>query len=198
MDTDYLPLGGHLLPEEFQTFLVDWNMAIAAYSSEVGEDAWQGESRREYQKDNPELWEAYMAEFNRLNTRYSAEVKALKAYQKEYKKAEALETQAFEAARAAEAAEVAEKARVVTEAHYAVLAAQAAAAAADAEESVLYPLPAHGGQDAQDAYADEVGCGCCPRTAACPRQAKGKGWCAICKEEKRSHCECGYIRNGEC
>lgn len=185
MDTDYLPLGGHLLPEEFQTFLVDWNMAIAAYSSEVGEDAWQGESRREYQKDNPELWEAYMAEFKRLNTRYSAEVKALKNYQKEYQKMEALETQAFEAARAAEAAELVEKARVVTEAHYAVLAARAAAAAAaaDAEESVLYPLPACprqakdvGGQDAQDAYADEVGCGCC--------------WCAICKEENRSHCEC--------
>ena len=174
MDTDYLPLGGHLLPEEFQTFLVDWNMAISAYSSEVGEEAWQGESRREYQKDNPELWEAYMAEFKRLNTRYSAEVKALKAYQKEYQKMEALETQAFEAARAAEAAELVEKVRVVTEAHYAVLAAQAAAAAAakaaadaDAEESVLY-------QEAEEACAEEA----------------GRGYCGICEEEKRSHCEC--------
>ena len=133
MDTDYLPLGGFLLPEEFQTFLVDWNMAIAAYSSEEGDEAWQGKSRREYQKDNPELWEAYMAEFKRLNTLYAADVNALKVYQKEYHKMEDLETQAYEAATKAEAAELAEKVRVVREAHYAVLAAKASAAAAAAK-----------------------------------------------------------------
>lgn len=88
---DYLPLGGHLLPEEFQIFLYEWNTAIAAYSSETGEDAWQGESRRKYKADHPELWEAYHAEFKRLDALYREEVKALKAYQKEHQKIEALE-----------------------------------------------------------------------------------------------------------
>jgi hypothetical protein len=189
----YLPLGGHLLPYEFQNFLIEWNMAISATSPEVDEDAWKGESRRQYQKDHPELWESYMAEFRRLNTLYSVEVKALKEYQKAYKKVEELEDAVAAAQeernkRRANEEEIAHRSSL----SYANMAAAAAAAAADAdaEESVLYPLPfaglgraAHGGQDAQDAYADEVGCGCCPPTA-------GKGWCAKCKDEERSHCEC--------
>lgn len=145
MDTDYLPLGGHLLPDEFQAFLIEWNMAIAAYSSEEGEDAWLGESRKEYQRDHPELWEAYKAEFKRLNTLYPDEVKALKLYQKNCEKVQAA-------------------------------AAGQAAEAAEAEKSVLY-------QDAQDAYADEVGCGCC--------------WCMKCKDEGNSHCLCGYTSKDE-
>jgi hypothetical protein len=105
----YLPLGSHLLPYEFQTFLIEWNMAISAYSPEVDEEAWKGESRREYQKKHPELWEAYMAEFKRLNTLYAAEVKALKQYQKEYKKMEELE------AAVAAAQEARNKARAIEE-----------------------------------------------------------------------------------
>lgn len=140
MDTDYLPLGGHLLPDEFQAFLIEWNMAIAAYSSEEGEDSWLGESRKEYQRDHPELWEAYKAEFKRLNTLYPDEVKALKKFQKE-----------------------AERARQEAEAQ------DAPAQDASEENSVLQT-------EAEDAYADSVGCGCC--------------WCAECKAEERIHCEC--------
>jgi len=171
MDTDYLPLGGHLLPEEFQTFLSGWNKAIASYSSETGEDAWRGESRREYQEDHPELWDVYQAEFRRLNTLYSADVKALKAYQKEYLKVEALEAEVAAAQEERNKRRAREEEIVyMNSLSYANMqAAAAAAAAADAEESVLY-------EDAQDAYADEVGCGCC--------------WCAKCKDEGNSHCEC--------
>jgi hypothetical protein len=166
MDTDYLPLGGHLLPDEFQSFLIEWNMAIAAYSSEEGEDAWLGESRKQYQKDHPELWEAYKAEFKRLNTLYPDEVKALKKFQKDCEKANA---KAAEARQEREAQELAERFEVAREKYYASLNPPV-------QNSVLQ-------EDAEDAYADSVGCGCC--------------WCAECKAEERIHCECAYSKD-EC
>jgi len=134
---DYLPLGGHLLPEEFQIFLCEWNRAIAAYSSETGEEAWQGDSRRKYKADHPERWEVYHAEFKRLDALYRDQVKALKAYQKEYQKMEALETAV------AAAQEERDKARAVEEeivyrnslAYASTKAAMEDAAAAAAEAS---------------------------------------------------------------
>jgi hypothetical protein len=127
---DYLPLGGHLLSHEFQSFLVEWNMAIAAYSNEEGEEAWLGESRKQYERDHPELWEAYKAEFKRLNALYPEEVKAVKKYQKDYPKTET-EASVMQAAQAAQAAqearekELAERLRIAREKLYEALAAYA-------------------------------------------------------------------------
>jgi len=167
MDTDYLPLGGHLLPDEFQAFLIEWNMAIAAYSSEEGEDAWLGESRKQYQKDHPELWEAFKAEFKRLNTLYPDEVKALKKFQKDCEKANAKAADAAEARQDREAQELAERFEVARERYYAALNPPV-------QTSVFQT-------DAEDAYADSVGCGCC--------------WCTECKAEERMHCECAYSKD---
>lgn len=172
MENDYLPLGGHLLPEEFQTFLAGWNMEIAAHSSVSGEEAWQGESRRNYQENYPELWEAYQAEFKRLNALYSAEVKAIKAYQKNYLKMEAEVAAAEEERNKARAIE--EEIAYRSSLSYANMQV-AMAAAAEAEESVLYQ-DAQDAQEAEDAYADELGCGCC--------------WCTKCKDAGNKHCEC--------
>lgn len=176
MDTDYLPLGGHLLPDEFQGFLIEWNMAIAAYSSEEGEDAWLGESRKQYQKDHPELWEAYNAEFKRLNTLYPDEVKALKNFQKDCEKANAAE-----ARQDREAQELAERFEVARERYYAALNPPVQNSFSEnsfSENSVFQNSVLQ--TDAEDAYADSVGCGCC--------------WCAECKAEERIHCECEYSK----
>jgi hypothetical protein len=143
-------------------------MAIAAYSSEEGEDAWLGESRKEYQRDHPELWEAYKAEFKRLNALYPDEVKALKKFQKDCEKADAKAADAGDVAQETctmqdtEAQELAERFKVAREKYYATLNPPV-------ETSVLET-------EAEDAYADSVGCGCC--------------WCAECKAEERMHCEC--------
>jgi hypothetical protein len=164
-DTDYLPLGGHLLPDEFQAFLIEWNTAIAAYSTDVGEEAWLGQSRKEYERDHPEQWEAYKAEFKRLNALYPHEVKALKKFQKDCEKAEsqlAGVAQETCSRQEKEAQELAERFEVTREKYYASLNPPV-------QNSVLQ-------EDAEDAYADSVGCGCC--------------WCAECKAEERIHCEC--------
>ena len=75
---DFLPDGGHLLPQEFQDFLRRWNMTIA---DSMGE--WLGESRKVFKKENPELWQLFLAEKMRLSKLYPTELAALKAYQAE-------------------------------------------------------------------------------------------------------------------
>jgi len=75
---DFLPDGGHLLPQEFQDFLRRWNMTIA---DSMGE--WLGESRKVFKKENPELWQLFLAEKMRLSKLYPTELTALKAYQAE-------------------------------------------------------------------------------------------------------------------
>lgn len=73
---EYLPLGSHLLPQDYQDFLYSWNKMIA----EVMGD-WQGGPRAAYRKAFPLAWKEYIAENKRFRTLYSAQVEQLVAYQ---------------------------------------------------------------------------------------------------------------------
>lgn len=77
---DYMPDGAHLLPEEFQDFLYNWNMTITNTTGH-----WLGEPRRLFQKTYPDVWRQWSDENKRLSKLYAKELAALKAYQKEYK-----------------------------------------------------------------------------------------------------------------
>ena len=44
---------------------------------------WLGESRKVFKKENPELWQLFLAEKMRLSKLYPTELAALKAYQAE-------------------------------------------------------------------------------------------------------------------
>ena len=73
---DYLPEGSHLLPEDFQNFLRNWNKTIADSTGD-----WLGESRQTYRRQNPEKWQQYRVELKRLSACYQTEVAAVKNYQ---------------------------------------------------------------------------------------------------------------------
>lgn len=75
-EDNYLPVGAHLLPEDFQTFLRNWNKTIAA---ETGD--WLGEPRKTYKKANQEFWARYTAQLKEFSALYPTELAALKAYQ---------------------------------------------------------------------------------------------------------------------
>lgn len=75
-EDDYLPVGAHMLPSEFQDFLRNWNQTIAA---ETGD--WLGEGRKAFKASNPAVWAQFTAEKNRLSKLYPTELAALKAYQ---------------------------------------------------------------------------------------------------------------------
>jgi hypothetical protein len=75
-EDNYLPVGGHLLPEDFQRFLSTWNRIIAASTGD-----WIGEPRETYRLQNPELWHHFRVQLKTFTKRYPAELEALKAYQ---------------------------------------------------------------------------------------------------------------------
>lgn len=72
----FLPLGAHLLPQDFQAFLKGWNLDI---TKECG--AWLGEERKEYKKLYPERWAEFLEENARFTEMYGDAVDALKLYQ---------------------------------------------------------------------------------------------------------------------
>ena len=72
----YLPVGGHLLPRDFQEFLRAWNETIADSTGD-----WTGDARYDFRARNPDLWRMYKAENKRLSQLYASELAALKAYQ---------------------------------------------------------------------------------------------------------------------
>lgn len=76
---DFLPVGAHLLPQEFQNFLYEWNLTI---TKETGH--WLGEPRRLFQNTYPDVWRRWSDENKRLSKLYATELAALKAYQKEH------------------------------------------------------------------------------------------------------------------
>ena len=78
---DYLPVGAHLLPQEFQDFLCNWNKTIAGTMGD-----WMGEPRRIFEKTYPDISREWKDENKRLSKLYATELAALKAYQKEWKK----------------------------------------------------------------------------------------------------------------
>ena len=75
-NADYLPVGAHLLPEDFQSFLRGWNKTIVASTGD-----WLGEPRKAYKRANPDIWAGFVAENKRLMALYPTELAALKAYQ---------------------------------------------------------------------------------------------------------------------
>jgi hypothetical protein len=77
---EYLPLGSHLLPQDYQYFLYSWNKML----TEVMGD-WQGEPRAAYKKAYPLSWKGYIVENKRFRNLYKAEVEQLIAYQAENK-----------------------------------------------------------------------------------------------------------------
>jgi hypothetical protein len=78
-ESDYLPVGAHLLPQEFREFLYRWNKTI---SDTTG--GWLGEPRRLFEKTYPDFWRQVLDENKRLSKLYPKELAALKAYQKEW------------------------------------------------------------------------------------------------------------------
>jgi hypothetical protein len=79
---DFLPLGSHLLPKDYQDFLYSWNKEIASREGD-----WEGSERAAFKKNWPEDWAAYLAENRRFIRVYAAEVDQVKAYQAEHKDA---------------------------------------------------------------------------------------------------------------
>jgi hypothetical protein len=73
---DHLPLGAHLLPEDYQEFLYIWNKTISQ-----NQGWWNGEDRANFWKANPEHKAQFTREHKWFTQRYPEEVKAVKAYQ---------------------------------------------------------------------------------------------------------------------
>jgi hypothetical protein len=78
-EEDYLPVGAHLLPQEFRDFLYKCNKTIA---EAVGD--WVGEARSAFRENCPMIWKEWMVEKKRLVTLYAVQLAALKEYQREY------------------------------------------------------------------------------------------------------------------
>jgi len=76
---DFLPIGHHLLPQQYQDFLYTWNKTITDTTG-----WWNGPPRKLYKILNPEEWATFNKENKRLMALYSKEVAALKAYQSSY------------------------------------------------------------------------------------------------------------------
>jgi len=75
---DHLPLGAHLLPQDYQDFLYSWNKAIA---TAPGCRSWNGISRDIYKCTNKEAWKQWVAKNKEFRVRYTAEVEQVVAYQ---------------------------------------------------------------------------------------------------------------------
>jgi hypothetical protein len=72
----FLPIGSHLLPQDFQSFLRSWNKTIAASTGE-----WVGEGRKTFKQQNPTLWKEFRTELKAYQAVYYNEIEAVKAYQ---------------------------------------------------------------------------------------------------------------------
>jgi hypothetical protein len=80
---DYLPLGGHLLPADYQEYIRTWNKAIADHSGVSGDEGWLGDNRKAYRRDFPDLWRSWLKKAAMFSKLYPEHVAAVKAYQKE-------------------------------------------------------------------------------------------------------------------
>ena len=86
---DYLPVGGHLLPADFQAFICKWNMTIAKYSGLSGHEGWGGEKRKAFRLAFPKSWKMWCKLSKAYSQKYADQVAALKDYQLEQAEAEA-------------------------------------------------------------------------------------------------------------
>jgi hypothetical protein len=86
---DYLPVGGHLLPADFQAFICKWNMTIAKYSGLSGHEGWGGEKRKAFRLAFPKAWKMWCKLSKAYSQKYADQVAALKDYQLEQAEAEA-------------------------------------------------------------------------------------------------------------
>ena len=75
---NHLPLGSHLLPQDYQDFLYSWNKAIA---TAPGCSTWNGADRQTYKSTNKEAWAKWVAQNKDFRKRYAAEVEQVIAYQ---------------------------------------------------------------------------------------------------------------------
>jgi len=75
---DFLPLGGHLLPQEYQEFLISWNRTIA-----FANGSWLGVERQRFKAEHPEQWKQWVAQNRFLLQKYRTQADAVKAYQAE-------------------------------------------------------------------------------------------------------------------
>ena len=73
---DHLPLGSHLLPQDYQEFLYNWNTHIAATTG-----WWNGPERAAFWQLNPEHKAEFAREHKWFKDRYAAEIQAVKDYQ---------------------------------------------------------------------------------------------------------------------
>ena len=78
-EDDYLPVGAHLLPQEFRDFIYNCNKTIAGVLGD-----WVGEARRAFRENYPMIWKEWMVEKKRFYSLYPEEIAAVKEYQKEY------------------------------------------------------------------------------------------------------------------
>ena len=76
---DFLPIGHHLLPQQYQNFLYTWNKTITDTTG-----WWNGPPRKLYKMLHPDDWAGFNNENKRLMVLYSKEVAALKLYQSTY------------------------------------------------------------------------------------------------------------------
>jgi hypothetical protein len=81
---DYLPIGGHLLPADYQDFICRWNMTIAKYSGLTGYEGWGGEKRKAFRLAFPKAWQMWCKLSRHFSEKYADHVAALKEYQLEY------------------------------------------------------------------------------------------------------------------
>jgi len=73
---DHLPFGAHLLPQDYQDFLYDWNTFIASTTG-----WWNGPERAAFWQLNPEHKAQFARDHKIFKQRYAAEVQAVKDYQ---------------------------------------------------------------------------------------------------------------------
>ena len=85
---DYLPIGGHLLPADYQDFIRRWNMTIANYSGLTGYEGWGGEKRKAFRLAFPKAWKMWCKLSRHFSEKYADHVAALKKYQLEYEQQE--------------------------------------------------------------------------------------------------------------
>jgi hypothetical protein len=80
---DFLPLGSHLLAQEYQDFLATWNKIFQAATS-----GWTLDHKIAFKLYFPRMWAIYRSDHNILRKRYDAQVKLVIEYQKEHKNVE--------------------------------------------------------------------------------------------------------------
>ena len=88
----YLPIGGHLLPEEFQEHLFSWNYAI---ESKTGVWWTEKAARDEFKKNFPEEWNTFRQKFLELSKLYNSDVLKTKEFQKRYEEQKRAEMEYF-------------------------------------------------------------------------------------------------------